>query len=636
MNFNNAFESTFTTFEFIRPYWLLGIVIVLAFNLWRVQRNKYKNTNIIASHLSEHLVTLPETTKNNKLALSALLIIGFFALSGPSLRSVELPVYETQKAQVIAFDLSYSMYASDIKPSRLSQARYKAIDLLKQWNEGEKALIAYAGDAFTISPLTRDSNSIINHISNLSPRIMPVLGSRPDLALKKSISILKNAGYKKGHIVFITDGFDKDSLDKMKKMIANSDWMVSVLAVATPEGSPIKLPDGSLLKDTSDNIVVPKLEADLLYPITRINGGRYVTINAQGEDTLLLAKHYDTHHQRKESQQKAESKQLIDDGYWVSLLLLPLFLLLFRKGVFYIALLALTLPLSSPKVEASIWKNDQQNAYQSFQEGQYKEASKAFNNTEWKAAALFKNKQFKEAEAAYLAQNKAKPNDSETVYNLGNSQAMQQKYQEALDSFNEALKINPDFEQARINKKAVEDLLKQKKKEQEQKNKDKDKDKQQNKDQQKQDGQKGDKKPSDTQQDDQTSDQQNSSEQQNEQQDAKQGSSEQKENQSPSEEQDTKNQDKQADKSESEQAKEEQAKQQAAKEQAKSEDENNESAASEIPSDQQSNKEYEKLPNWLKNMPDDPALLLRNKMQLEYQKRAANQPVLQKNNGEIW
>ena len=48
------------------------------------------------------------------------------------------------------------------------------------------------------------------------------------------------------------------------------------------------------------------------------------------------------------------------------------------------------------------------------------------------------------------------------------------------------------------------------------------------------------------------------------------------------------------------------------------------------------NKEYEELPIWLKNMPDDPSLLLRNKMQLEYRKRAANKPVLQKNNGEIW
>ena len=52
--------------------------------------------------------------------------------------------------------------------------------------------------------------------------------------------------------------------------------------------------------------------------------------------------------------------------------------------------------------------------------------------------------------------------------------------------------------------------------------------------------------------------------------------------------------------------------------------------------DSTSNEEYEKLPIWLKNMPDDPSLLLRNKMKLEYRKRAADKPVLQNNNGEIW
>ena len=50
----------------------------------------------------------------------------------------------------------------------------------------------------------------------------------------------------------------------------------------------------------------------------------------------------------------------------------------------------------------------------------------------------------------------------------------------------------------------------------------------------------------------------------------------------------------------------------------------------------ESNKEYDELPTWLKNMPDDPSLLLRNKMQIEYQKRSANKPVLHENNGEIW
>lgn len=232
MNFNDTIASTFGPLSFIRPYWLIGLLIIAVYSLWRFQRRQHKQTGIIANHLSEHLVTLPETSKNNRLIITILSAITCIALSGPSLRSVELPVYEIQKAQVIALDLSYSMYATDIKPNRLSRAKYKAIELLKQWSEGEKGMIAYAGDAFTITPLTIDSNAIINHIPHLSPELMPVKGSRPDLALQKAISLLKNAGYQQGHIVFISDGFDQQSLNTMQDLIKGTKWMVSVLAMA--------------------------------------------------------------------------------------------------------------------------------------------------------------------------------------------------------------------------------------------------------------------------------------------------------------------------------------------------------------------------------------------------------------------
>jgi len=643
MNFKDTFESTFTALEFMRPYWLLGIVVVLIVSLWQLQRNKSKKTNIIASHLSEHLVTLPETTKSSRWILNTLLIIACIALSGPSIRSIKLPVYEIQKAQVIAFDLSFSMYATDIKPNRLSQAKYKAIDLLKQWTEGDKALIAYAGDAFAITPLTSDSNSIINHVPNLSPLLMPARGSRPDLALQKSIELLKNAGYQQGHIVFITDGFDSDSLDKMKDMIEGTDWMVSVLAVATPNGAPIKLPDNSLLKDAADNIIIPKLETNMLYPITSINNGLYLNIDAQGKDVQLLTQHYDNKSESKEKQQtqeKTEDKQLIDDGYWLSFLLLPLFLLFFRKGVFYALLLTATLPLTTPKVEASIWKNDQQNAYQAFQQGQYEEAVEHFESPEWKGAALFKDKQYKQAEAVYTDQYNANPNNKQALYNLGNSQAMQQNYQQALDSFNKALAIDPDFKEAQANKKAVEDLLKQ---QEQQNNKDQQSsDQQQNNDQQQSSEQEQNDQQNNGQQ---SSEQEQSNQQSNEQKSSEQDSSEQQQsdqqqNQQQSSDQDKGDHQQDEQQSSSEDQQEQQdtdsEKQQAAEENAQQNEQEQEAASQAINSEEQSNQEYEDLPNWLKNMPDDPSLLLKNKMRLEYQKRSADKPVIRKENGEIW
>ncbi|WP_025564483.1 VWA domain-containing protein [Psychromonas sp. SP041] len=697
MNFNNLLDTTFGPLEFLRPYWLLGIIIVVAISLWRHQRNQYKKTSIIANHLSEHLVTLPETTKSNRLALNLLAIIACIALSGPNVRSVKLPVYELQKAQVIAFDLSFSMYATDIKPNRLSRAKYKAIDLLKQWTEGDKALIAYAGDAFTITPLTTDSNSIINHIPYLSPDLMPERGSRPDLALQKAISLLKNAGYQQGHIVFISDGFDKDSQEKMQEMLKGTKWMVSVLSMATKEGAAIKLNDGSLLKDSNDNIVIPKLNRNTLYPVTQMSDGLLLDFDVSGQDIQLLAAHYDTKELQKEdseSSTKTDNKQPIDDGYWVSLLLIPLFLLFFRKGVFYALLLTVMLPLTTPKVEASIWENDQQNAYQAFQNKNYKEASQVFEDSSWKAAALFKNKQYEQAETVYLNEVKTNPGDANTFYNLGNTQAMQQKYEQALTSFNNALAINPNFKEALANKAAVEKLLQQQEQQKNQSSSDQNKDnqqqdeqqqssdqqdqeqpsEQQSSEQQSQDGQQQDQQPSSEQQsseqqsqdsqqqDGQQQDQQPSSEQQSSEQQNQDGQQQdgQQQDQQPSSEQQSseqqnqdsqqqdgqqqdqqpsseeKNQNEQQEQSSIAQSNEQSDKQ--SDEPSEQEESPTDKAVNLTPSEEDltKNEEYEELPIWLKNMPDDPSLLLRNKMRLEYRKRAANKPVLQNNNGEIW
>ncbi|RBW46104.1 hypothetical protein DS885_08860 [Psychromonas sp. B3M02] len=695
MNFNDTLDSSFGALEFLRPYWLIGLVIIFALSLWRYKQGKNQSSDVIANHLSEHLVTQPESKKSNRVALSILAIIACIALSGPSIRSVKLPVYEIQQAQVIAFDLSYSMYATDVKPNRLNQAKYKAIDLLKQWSEGDKGLIAYAGDAFTITPLTKDSNAIINHIPNLSPDLMPARGSRPDLALAKAITLLKNAGYQQGHIVFISDGVDQESADKMQEMLEGTDFMVSVLAVGTPEGAPIKLSDGSLLKDNSEKIIIPKLATETLYPVVQSTHGLYTRFDHTGNDVLRLAAHYNSEQLNKQQDEQANnsnSEQLIDDGYWLGSLLIPLFLLLFRKGVFYIALLSviLSLPFANTKVQASVWENSQQNAYQAFQNGDYKAAGEQFEDPSWKASALFKDKQYQQAEALYESQKEQSPKDTNNLYNLGNAQAMQQKYQQALASYNAALAIKPDFAEALANKKAVEELLKQQEQQQKQQDQQSSDDQQQSQQQSQQDQQSSDNQQQNqqqSQQDQQSSDDQqqnqqqsqqdqpSSDQQQNQQQSQQdQQSSDQQQNQqqtqqdqpSSDQQQQQSQQDQQSSEQQSQQqsqqdqqSSEQQSQQQSAAEQqeqqqreseqqqaqqaaADSQDEQDnteqQAAATNATQDPDVNQEYEDLPLWLKNVPDDPALLLRNKMQLEYRKRAANKPVLNNNNnnGEIW
>ncbi|WP_028863692.1 vWA domain-containing protein [Psychromonas aquimarina] len=653
-------ETTFIPLEFLRPAWLLGIIVVFLFSLLRYRSTKNnQGQTLIAPHLSKNLVSAPDKSNAGQFAFTALAVIACISLSGPSWRQLELPVYEMEKAQVVVLDLSYSMYATDAKPSRLTQAKYKAIDLIKKWSEGEKGLITYAGDAFTISPLTVDGNSIINHIPHLSPEIMPVSGSRADLALEKAIELMTNAGYKQGHIVFLSDDIDKQTAEKMIKELKGSDWVVSILAMATPKGAPIKLPDGSLLKDENGSIVVPKLKGKPFYDITRASGGMYLTFTNTAEDVDKLAQHFSVKEARKNtSQQSAKNEMVIDDGYWLAFLLLPLFLLLFRKGVFYVLLISVSLQLSSPKVEASVWKNNQQNAFQAYQDKDYQKAVELYEDPLNKGAAYYQNKQYKEALASFTQAAAETPENADAFYNQGNSYAQLKEIDKAIRSYQKALTLRPDFQQAQDNKKLLEDLKKQqqeqkdKQQSSEQQESDQQQSDQQSSEQQDSEQQQSEQQSSDQQQSEQQSsdqqqseqqqsDQQQSEQQQSEQQDSEQQDSEQQSEQQSSEQQNSEQQNSEQQSSEQQDSEqlEKEAQEQPAQTEQETEQETEQKDQQQLNALQESgevNQELEQLPNWLKNMPDDPSLLLKNKMRLEYRKRALSQPVKQENNGAIW
>jgi len=614
-------DTIFLPLEFLRPVWLLGLIAIFLLSLFRYKNTKkIQSQGLIAAHLSKHLMTTKKRSPAHLVTFNLLAMIACIALAGPTWRQHELPIYEMQKAQVIALDLSYSMYASDAKPSRLSQAKYQTIDLIKHWSEGEKALVAYAGDAFTISPLTQDGNSIINHIPHLSPDIMPVSGERADLALERAINLLENAGFTRGHIVFISDGINPNTSKAMQKRLQGSNWMVSILAMASKKGAPITLPDGSLLKDQQGQIVISKLNKQPLYDITQSSGGLYLEFTNKKSDTEKLAAHFTANETlKKQSRQQTQNQLLIDDGYWLAFLLLPLFLVLFRKGLLYLALFGLTLQISSPNVEASIWQNQQQNAFQAFQQGDYVQASELYNSALDKGSALYKNKQYEKASMQFTQATIDMPNNENSFYNLGNSYAQLQDYDKAISAYQQALIINPELTIAQQNIDLLDELQKQQ---------------QNNEQNQKQQNSKQQQSNEQQQSSEQNQKQQNNEQQQNSEQNQKQQNNEQQQNseqnqkQQSSEQQQSNEQNQKQQNSEQQQSMEQQDQQPA---------EQSEQGLAMDVSEQNAefNQELQDLPNWLKNMPDDPSILLRNKMRLEYQKRSQSNSQ-QENNGVIW
>jgi Ca-activated chloride channel family protein len=609
-------------FHFIRPLWLLAIV-VLVLMILLLKRNRIKQSgwqNLIPPHLAKVLVADNNKAKSKSLALPFFIgLISIIAMAGPSWKKLPQPVYQVAQGSVLIMDMSYSMYATDVTPNRLTRARYKAIDLLDSINEGEIGLIAYAGDAFSISPLTDDVNNIKLLLPSLSPELMPELGSNPLAALTLANEMLINAGHNDGDIYWFTDGIDNIDIQDLTQWSREHPYRVNILGVGTKAGAPIKLSNGELMKDDNGAIIVPKLTENALQGVAQRGNGNYVTLSHDtGDIEKLTFKPLIA-----DSDETIESENTGDQwqefGPYLLLLILPLVLSYFRRGALLVTLPFALILIPNEKAHADIWqdlwKTKDQQGQAHFKQEEFQQAAEQFNNPLWQGSSHYKAGDYEQALTAYQQVDSA-----ESLYNQGNALAKLQRMDEAIDAYSKALERDPNFADAKANKEIIEQLKKQQEQQKQdqqsgddgQENKDQQGDKQQDQDQQgeNQDGQNQDSDQKEQQSSDQTSESQEDKDQQ------RQSSDEQ----SSDEQQEQKNQ--QSSESEKDAKQQESAAQQTKTEEEEDENpENEQSAQAQLAAEQHAKETEQKHQQLLNKVTDDPYMLLRNKMQLEYQKR---------------
>ena len=456
-------------FHFIRPYWLLAVIPYLAI-LVLMLRNKLAQGNWSAVCDAALLPYLLQEKPVNQSrwpltagAIAALLVI--IALAGPTWERLPSPVFRNDSALVIALDLSRSMDAADIKPSRLIMARYKIADILKQRKDGQTALLVYAGDAFTVTPLTDDTETIDSQLSALNTDIMPSQGSNTALVLEKAVELFKQAGLQKGQILLVTDGVDGDKT--LPRIKALDKYQLSILGVGTDDGAPIALPDGGFLKDERGTIVVSKLNSGELTKLAQAGNGIYQTITANDADIQAVLATVD----RTVQQQGKENNNLLldqwaDKGPWLLLLALPLAALTFRKGLLCFALL-LILPLPKNSYALGwqdLWQTKDQQAQQAYKKQDFAKAAEQFENPDWKAAAHYKAGEYDKA-----LENLKNSKSASSSYNQGNALAKAGQLEEAIKAYEKALAINPNDADAKHNKDVVEKELEKQKQQNQQK-----------------------------------------------------------------------------------------------------------------------------------------------------------------------
>jgi len=613
--------------HFIRPFWFYAIIPLFLITLFLLQNQKlsYSWQSVIDPKLLPHLLVGKSAKQSSKSSL-IFFIIGLFvitSLAGPAWEKRPQPVFKEQSALVIALDLSRSMDAADIKPSRLARARHKITDILKKRKLGQTALLVYAADSYTVSPLTDDTATITSLLSSLTTTLMPSQGTRTDKALAQAVALLENASIQHGDILLVTDGIESEAADAFKS--AATQHRISILAIATKEGAPIPQTTGGFVKDRRGAIVVPKLSISQLQKFTTLGKGYLTFISANDSDIIRLSSLFEKN--RFEAENGTEATELKTDswyeqGPWLLLVVIPFALVSFRRGVLIILVLILVQqpqPAYANSLWDSLWLNKDQRAEKLYKQDKPKEAAELFIDKKWKASALFKDKQYQKSIETLQGIDSA-----DAHYNAGNAYAKLGETDKAISEYNNSLKLNPNHEDALYNKKLLEEQ-KQKKsgKDQNQSSKDK-KNNENNSDSQLDDkGNKSDKQQNNNKESE-SNDKSNSSEPKSTNQESsnQESSSEESTNQESSRNESPNNGDPKEQQKDSDTNNKEEANKQTAEDKSKQSDQK----INQSQSREEKSKQQKITQQWLRRIPDDPGGLLRNKFKYQYQRQQTHVP----------
>ena len=455
----------------MRPEWLWCIppALLLAAFLWRQQRQRGSWGGVIDPVLLPYLVQQDGGGARGRNPLPLLLlgwVIAAIAAAGPSWEKIPQPVHQAQDALVLILDLSYSMKAGDLAPSRGDRTRQKILDLLERRREGQTGLIAYAGDSHIVTPLTDDTTTIANLLPALHPDMMPVAGSDPASAVDQALELLRSAGIRGGQLLLFTDGIRERDGAAIAKSLAGSGARLSVMGIGTRTGAPIPLPRGGFVKDSAGTIVMPSLQEAPLRALATATGGRYLgmTIDDGDLDFLLQDTAIPGLQQSLALERGADTWD--DKGYLLVLLLLPLALGAFRRG--WIACLLPLLLLAQPETALAqswqdLWLTPDQQGQRALREGDPARAAQLFEDRDWAGTAAFDSGDFEGAVDHFAASDGA-----DAWYNRGNALARAGRLEDAITAYEESLQRKPEREDAQDNLELVKQLLQQQQQEQQQ------------------------------------------------------------------------------------------------------------------------------------------------------------------------
>lgn len=256
------------------------VLVPLAAVFFFVLRWKAKAAAQLGDTALINQLTKNYSDKKYKLKFVLLLVcIVFIIIAGANLRKpIQGSKEDTAGIDIlVALDVSKSMWAEDVKPSRLDAAKQLANNLIDQLGNNRIGLVLFAGRAFLQMPLTTDLSIAKLYITNASPDAVPVQGTVLGDALQVCNNSLDTKEKKFKAVVLISDGEDHDEhSNRILKQLSDDGVVVNTIGVGTADGAPIKEPGASdYKKDNNGQTVITRLNEKELQTIAQQTGGNY-------------------------------------------------------------------------------------------------------------------------------------------------------------------------------------------------------------------------------------------------------------------------------------------------------------------------------------------------------------------------
>lgn len=446
--------------QWLRPLWLLVIPLLgwLLLKLWHRRKRAGRWQLILPQPF--HAVLLGggngSSSKLPWVALGLAWLLVVLALLGPSWQRLEETRQRPADPLVILLELTPQMLAEDSPPNRLEQARRKVLDLLEHRRDSQTALIVYAGSAHILVPLSDDLGTTRNLLEAVDPSIMPQPGQRADLAVQKGLALLAQSGLGQGRLLLIGSALSDQEREGILQALGRQGPSLLMLGIGTAEGAPVRQASGEYLKDDQGGILLPRLDSASLKRFMSSTGGRYRHARIDDLDLRGLGL-FDNPRLLHNDGQTLQLDSWADQGYW---LLLPLLLLAAcagRRGWLFCLPLLLALPQPGYAFEFNdLWLRPDQQGQRLLQRQQPAAAARHFEDPQWRGMALYQAGDFEAAAAAF-----AQSASASAHYNRGNALARAGELEAALDAYEQALERQPDFKAALDNQALVQQLLQQ-------------------------------------------------------------------------------------------------------------------------------------------------------------------------------